>query len=307
MSAIIPFESSKLPAHIASMFQVSTDLMSGGGGFPVISIKGKVFHIKRGDEKTLITKPDAPDEPAASIEVVILKAFPGGGKTAKVYYDTGYSEGSDAAPTCYSNDGTAPAADAESPQAKSCASCVHNQWGSKITENGAKGRACGDTKRLAVAPVGQLNDPMLLRVPAASLKALSQFNDTLVKRGVPYQAVVTKVGFDYSVAHPALTFKPIGFLDEASMAEVAQEVESDLVKQITGQVEMPKAEKAESFEQEKPKADAKSKPAVKPAPAVDDLPTEKKASVKVKPAKPAEVVEAASGLASALDSIDFDD
>ncbi len=238
MSNIIPFNSAELPAFIARGFEVTNDLLvSGNGGFPTISIKGKVFTLKRGDEKTLITKPGTDDEPASSLEVVILKAGPAGDKLAKVFYTSGFTEGSDAKPTCYSNDGIKPSANAQEPQSKTCAGCPNNIWGSRISEDGTKGKLCSDSKRLAIAPAGQINDPMLLRVPAASLKALTQFGQQLAKRGVPYQAVVAKIGFDYTVAHPALTFKPVGFVDEATMNAVKEMMESELVKKITGALE----------------------------------------------------------------------
>lgn len=233
MAQIIPFESAALPAAFSGLFQVSDDLSTGvgSGGYPHVSIKGKVFHIVRGDEKTLVTKPEADDEPAASIEVVIVKA---NSALSKVYYAGGYTEGSDAKPLCYSNDSIKPAADSTEPQASNCATCPHNQWGSRITDNGGQGKACADSRRIAIAQVSQINDPMLLRIPAASLKALAQYNDTLKKRGVPYQVVVTKIGFDYSVAHPALTFKPVGFIDDATAREVAGMVETDVVNNIIG-------------------------------------------------------------------------
>lgn len=234
MSNIVPFENAKLPAHIAKYAAVNNidDLTSGvGAGYPVISIKGKNFHLVRGDERTLITRPDDPDTPAASLDVVILRANP---HLSKVYYSTGYVEGSDAKPDCYSNDGIAPAADAENPQAKKCATCPHNQWGSRITENDKKGKACSDSRRIAVATTDAMNDPMLVRVPAASLKALAQYGDTLKKRGVPYSVVLTKVGFDHSVAHPSLTFKPVGFLSEEQAEEAAAMAGDDVVTKIIG-------------------------------------------------------------------------
>lgn len=236
MSNITPFESKALPAAFnkaVSLFGLTTDLASGGGaGFKMLSIKGKVFHIVDGDARQLVTKPDAPDEPAASLNVVILKGNP---NKSKVFYVGGYSEGADTKPTCFSNDGIAPDAQAQEPQAKQCATCPHNVWGSKITEDGRKARACGDSKRLAVAPAGQLNDPLLLRVPGASLKALDQFQDQLAKRGVPYQMVVCKVGFDYTVAHPQLTFKPIDFVtDDDALKTIKEQLDSDVVEQIIG-------------------------------------------------------------------------
>ena len=331
MSNLIPFDSAKLPASIAKAFSISFDDFSTGqkGGFPVISIKGKVFHIKRGDEKTLVTKPDSDGEPAASLEVIVLKTHPG---VAKTYYSKGFSEGSVEKPDCYSNDGTAPAADAQSPQAKKCAACPHNQWGSKITEDGKKGKSCADVKRLAVAPAGQINDPMLLRVPAASLKTWDQYVDLLKKRGVPPPAVVTKVGFDYTVAHPALTFKPIGFIDEAMAVEVKEVLDTDAVQNIIGGA--PSAAEVDNGEVETPKAAAKPAPVEEetPAPApkksaklaavVDEAEAAPKAKVKVEaeaeeeapapaPKKVAKVVEVdddiTAGLDDMLNDLGFDD
>ena len=310
---LIPFDSAKVPAFLADTFGITNDLIvSGGGGFPTVSIKGKVFHLKRGDEKTLITKPDSDDEPAASLEVVILKAGPAGDKLAKVYYEGGYTEGSEDKPVCYSNDGVAPSPNAATPQCKTCAACPHNAWGSKITESGGKGKQCSDSKRLAIAPAGQINDPMLLRVPAASLKTLTEFGKTLAKRGVPYQAVVAKIGFDYSVAHPALTFKPVGFVDQDTLAEVKDMMDSELVKRICGEIEDAYvADDAEQFETAKPKAPVVKKaakaeqkdPEPKVTVAVEDAeaPAPKKAAAKPK------VQEVEADLDAALDDLDFDD
>ena len=330
MSNLIPFDSAKLPASIAKAFSISFDDFSTGqkGGFPVISIKGKVFHIKRGDEKTLVTKPDGDGEPAASLEVIVLKTHPG---VAKTYYSKGFSEGSVEKPDCYSNDGTAPAADAQSPQAKKCAACPHNQWGSKITEDGKKGKSCADVKHLAVAPAGQINDPMLLRVPAASLKTWDQYVDLLKKRGVPPPAVVTKVGFDYTVAHPALTFKPVGFIDEAMAVEVKEVLDTDVVQNIIGGA--PTAAEVDNGD-DAPKAAAKPAPVEEEAPApapkksaklaavVEEAEAAPKAKVKVEaeveedapapaPKKAAKVVEVdddiTAGLDDMLSDLGFDD
>ena len=320
-SHVIPFETTSLPAFLQETFGITNDLIvSGGGGFPTVSIKGKVFTLKRGDEKTLITNAD--DEPARSLEVVILKAGPAGDKLAKVYYKDGYVDGSDAKPLCYSNDGVAPGINAQEPQCKTCAACPHNVWGSKITEAGKKTKACSDSKRLVIAPAGQVNDPMLIRVPADSLKALTAFGQQLAKRGVPYQAVVAKIGFDYSVAHPALTFKPVGFVDEGTLGEIKEAMESDLVKRICGEIEdlyVPDdADTGEKFENAKvePKKAETKKPVVKkpvveeeddPKPKVkvqvesDDEPAPKKTAVETK------VQEVEDDLDAALDDLGFDD
>lgn len=316
MSNIVSFESAKLPAYLKAKGAVANVFAAAvsAAGFPVISIKGKVFHIQRSDERTLVTKPDDPDEPAASIEVVVVGANP---NKSKVFYAEGFQEGSAEKPTCYSNDGIAPATDAKEPQAKKCAICAHNQWGSRVTDNGSKGKACADHMRLAVAPAGQLNDPMLLRVPAASLKTLGQYGDLLAKRGVEPKYVVTKVGFDYSVAHPALTFKALRFVTEEELAEVEEASKLEIVGQITGTSTAP-AEEHEAFEQPAPAHIAKKAPAlaaaveeaeVMPKAKVnveaedEEAPAPKKAKAKAEKKEPVTVDE----IESALDDLDYDD
>ena len=296
---IIPFDQAgKLPAFLKSfdIAALNADLTShAGGGFPVISIKGKVFAVVRDGERVVLPNPKDPESPATSIDVVLLKANKG---TSKVFYLKGYdpkdSEG--AKPDCYSADGVAPAADAANPQAKKCATCAHNQWGSRVTEKGAsKGKACSDTVRMAVAAAGQLNDPMLLRVPPASIKALGEYGQMLAKRGVGYSMVVTKVAFDQEAESPKLTFKPVGFLDDAGFAEVQEMVSSDLVQNILGSSAMATEFQAPAVAaeapEEAPAQAAKPAPKAKPAPVKEDAPAP------VAKAAPAEVVE---------DAIDFD-
>ena len=321
-SQVIPFETASLPAFLQETFGITNDLIvSGGGGYPTVSIKGKVFTLKRGDEKTLITNAD--DEPARSLEVVILKAGPAGDKLAKVFYKSGYTEGSDAKPLCYSNDGVAPSINATEPQCKTCSACPQNVWGSHVSEDGKKGKACSDSKRLAIAPAGQINDPMLMRVPAASLKALTAFGQQLAKRGVPYQAVVAKIGFDYSVAHPALTFKPVGFVDEGTLGEIKEMMESDLVKRISGETEdlfvpddADTGEKFENAKAEPKKAEAKKPVVKKPVVEEEDDPKPKvKVQVEDEEEAPApkktkaetKVQEVEDDLDAALDDLGFDD
>ena len=315
MSQIIPFESASLPANIASMFQMERLGSLPTSSFPIISIKGKVFTKVQGDSRELITKPDGDGEPASSIEVVIVGRNP---HRSKVYYASGYVEGSDAKPSCYSNNGLTPEADAEQPQAKKCATCQHNQWGSRVTDSGAKGKACADSQRIAVAPIGMINDPMLVRIPAASLKALDAFGDTLVKRNVPYQLVATKIGFDYTVAHPQLTFKAIGLVDEATAMEVAAISKSDVVQQIIGimAVEREEAEQVEPLpviSAPKPAAPAPApapKPVVAPEPVYTPEPVEAAPKPVVKKTPP--VIEVSTGgleseIADVMANLDFDD
>jgi hypothetical protein len=236
MSNIIPFDdnSSRLPAHLKiEEGDYNNDLTShAGAGFPVISIKGKVFTEVRAGERSIIPNPKDPESPATYIEVVLVKANK---NNSKVWYATGYTEGAEAKkPDCYSTDGVAPAADAEKPQAKSCQACKFNQWGSKITEGGKKAKMCTDTVRLAIAKPDMLNDPYLLRVPPASIRPLAEYGQLLAKRGVKYNGVLTRMSFDQGEATPKLVFKPVGFLDAPTYAKVKEMVDSDVVKNILG-------------------------------------------------------------------------
>lgn len=295
MSDMVAIKSGGLPAHLQGKTKTNNLFAAAVtvGGFPVISIKGKVFHIQRGDERELVTKTGTDDEPASALEVVILSVNP---NKSKVFYNSGFVEGSVAKPTCYSNDGIAPASDVEEPQSKKCNVCPHNQWGSRITENGGKGKACGDSMRLCVAPAGMINDPMLLRVPAATLKTLGQYGSQLAKRGVEPQYVVTRVGFDYNVAHPALTFKAMRFVEEEELATVESTLsdEADIIDQITGVVDKPSI----SVE---PVAESTTAPVEETV----EKPVEAK---KPKPAPKKEVKEVeADEVDDALANLDFDD
>lgn len=330
--AVIPFDSGNLPASVSQIFgdTNANDLVgnNAGGGFPVISIKGKVFHIVRGGEKTLVTKPGE-DDPAGSIEVVVVKANP---NRSKVFYATGYVEGTDAKPTCYSNNGVQPEADAQEPQSAKCATCQHNQWGSRITDSGKKGKACSDSRRLAIATVDTPADPMLVRVPAASMKSLEDYGKLLAARGVRPEAVVTRVGFDYTVAHPQLTFKPIGIIsDPHLLAEIKTVAESELAAQIVGTAAVPVNESESNADTSQPAAAPTPAPAAA-APAATAAKTSPAAAVNnamaaAAQAKPVSVRVAAAPAASApaapavnpavasleseitgmLDGMDFDD
>jgi hypothetical protein len=279
MSNIIPFESGSLPAHLANInvADFNSDLTAhAGGGFPVISIKGKVFAVVRDGDRKVLPNPKDPDSPATAIDVVMIKVNKG---TSKVFYAKGYSEGSEGTkPDCFSSDGTKPDASIETPQSRTCATCKWNQWGSKIGENGSKGKACQDSVRMAIATPNLVNDPYLLRVPPASIRALGEYGQQLAKRNVVYSAVVTKIGFDMESPTPKLTFKPVGLLDEKTYKEVQAIAASEVVAQITGASPVAIEEApAPALEVAEKPVEKKEKPAEKkPAPAaaeieVDDL------------------------------------
>lgn len=268
MANIIAFESGNLPAYLKSVdvSVLNSELTNhAGGGFPIISIKGKVFAVVRDGDRKVLPNPKDPDSPATAIDVVVIKANKG---TSKVFYAGGYSEGGDSKkPDCFSNTGDRPDPSVKSPQSKSCATCTHNQWGSRTGENGGKGKACQDSVRIAIAAPTLLNDPMLLRVPPASIRALGDFGQTCAKRGVPYNAVIAKLGFDMESPTPKLVFKPLGMLDEQSFAQVQEVAASDTVASILGKVGSPDALPAPVAKAEAPELEEAPAPKVEEAPA----------------------------------------
>jgi hypothetical protein len=269
MSNIIPFESGNLPAYFkeVDVASLNTDLTNhSGGGFPIISIKGKIFTVVRDGVRTVLPNPKDPDSPATAIDVVVVKANKG---TSKVFYAGGYSEGGDQKkPDCFSNTGDRPDPSVKSPQSKSCATCTHNQWGSRTGENGGKGKSCQDSVRIAIAAPGMLNDPMLLRVPPASIRALGEFGQACAKRGLPYNAVVTKLGFDMESPTPKLVFRPVGMLDDKGFAQVQDVANGDTVTSILGKVGSAEALPAPTAKAEAPVEEA-------PAPKVAAAPKKK--------------------------------
>jgi hypothetical protein len=252
-----------------------------------MSIKGKNFTVVRDGERTVLTKEvDGETMAVQSIEVVLVKANKG---TSKVFYAKGYQEGSEATkPDCFSNTGDKPDASVAQPQCKSCAACPNNQWGSKIGDNGGKGKACQDSVRMAIATPDLINDPYLLRVPPASIKSLGEYGKMLHKRGVGYNMVVTRIGFDMESPTPKLTFKPTGLLSDSAYAQVQEVVASETVSSILGsegivagvaeiaapEDDLPVVEvkAAPAPVAEKPKAAAKPKAEPKPVAVEVDVP-----------------------------------
>ncbi len=192
-----------------------------GGGFAVVSIRAGKFRIKHKGEEIPITQPNG--DPVGSIEVVILRA---NAAVTKQFYSKGYEEGDSSAPDCWSTDGVNPHVNVPHPQARVCALCPKNAFGSAPMKNGiaSKGKACADNRKLAIVPLLDLNNetfggPMLFRVPPSSLNDLAQFGQMWKARGYPYNAIAVRIGMDIEASFPKPTFRAIRPLtsDEAQI------------------------------------------------------------------------------------------
>lgn len=200
---------------VSSVFggQVATNDELGAGvasSYGVMGYKGKVWSTRFGGVDTPLMREDG-DGARGSIEVVIVKAA---APISKIFYKGGYVEGSTAAPDCWSASGVAPDGSVQNKVHTTCADCPMNAWGSRVTEAGKQGKACADSRRIAVVPVADIDNelfggPMLLRIPAASLKDLKAYGDLLNSYQYPYYACATRISFDPKEAYPKFVFNAI--------------------------------------------------------------------------------------------------
>lgn len=218
-----------LPAgfgNAASVFggsQTTNDELGAGvnASYGIVGYRGKVWSIRYNGVETPLMRDDG-DGPRNSIEVVLLKASPA---VSKIFYKNGYVEGSNAAPDCWSANGVTPDASVQEKMNPTCADCPMNAWGSRTTEAGKNGKMCADSRRVAVVPLADLDNelfggPMLLRIPAATLKDLKAYGDLLNSHQFPYYAAATRISFDPKEAYPKFVFSAIRPLNEAEALRV---------------------------------------------------------------------------------------
>lgn len=261
---------------------VSGDLSAGvSGGYAVMSYRGKVWTIRhRGAEQQLMR--DDGDGPRGSIDVVIVKANP---HLSKIWYEGGWVDGSNAPPDCSSANGIMPDAGVPKKQANVCATCPRNQW--NTAPNGGKGKACSDSRRLAVVPLPDIPNetyggPILLRCPAASLQDLAAFAGKLEGLGYPYFSIGVKIAFDPAESFPKFQFTALRPLTDFEAGQVIALQKSDVTARVIAEdegVTVPPAQIAQQPEQV-----FTAMPATGPAPAP--------AAAFVQPAAPAPVAPA---------------
>jgi hypothetical protein len=225
LPAIVPFDQDvPLPAVFGDVSEADFNLAGGIlSGFAVVSIRGKVWRARHKGDEHIIRDRDG--EPKRRLQVVVVGVGP---NVSKTYYAGAYVSGNTEAPDCASTDGIRPDAGVADPQASSCATCPMNQFGSRITEAGKKGKACQDNKRLAIVPADDIENaifggPMLLRIPPSSFQSLDQVSQVLAKNRVPFYGAVLDLAFDPDAEYPLLTFRAIGRITDPDMAAMIME------------------------------------------------------------------------------------
>jgi len=306
MSNLVPANFGQVSSRFAQT-PVQDDLSSGiQTSFGLIGYKGKVWSIRyRGDEQQLMR--DDGDGPRGSVEVVILKAS---GQISKIWYEHGYVEGSNSAPDCFSNNGVVPDPTSSKKQCDTCALCPHNQWGSRITPAGKQGKACSDSKRLAVVPAQDIENsayggPMLLRVPAASLQDVASYGQKMQQLGYPYYAVSTRIAFDPEESYPKFLFNAVRPLNDAEADLVLAMRDQHSVDRILSESEFatptpaPAAPDLASAFEQPPQTAPKTEAKVDPAPTQTGPTPEQQAAIDKAAADKAAADKAAADKAAA--------
>ena len=238
MSSIVPFAAgNKLPAYLTNRVKgisaINADIVTHQS-YPVLSIKGKVFTLVKGKERKVLMREDDADEVRQSLNLTVVRA----NTKSRVFYAKEYTDGDSgeaARPDCYSADSIAPATDAKTPQAKKCQLCPHAVWG---TGNNAVGTKCSVNTRLAVVDADSVmqgdTEAYLLRVPAGSRANFADVVKAADGRGIDYNMMALRVGFDKEAPSPKLTFKLVGLLDDDAYAKVNALYSDETVLDIVG-------------------------------------------------------------------------
>ena len=194
-----------------------TKSLAGNTGLKRISIRGGVFRMMVNGEEI------AKNENRA-MNVVIVN---GGRNIARQFYAGKYVAGETSVPDCWSNDGNAPDASIENPQAKTCEGCPQNIKGSGQGDS----RACRFQQRLAVLLADDIDgDVFQLVLPSKSIfgrgdldkMPFQQYAKYVGAQGKSINTLVTEIRLDSDSDTPKLTFKPVKYLTEQEW-EIAKE------------------------------------------------------------------------------------
>lgn len=233
--------------------------VSGGASFPTLSVRGKVFRLRRSGEE-------------ASLKTSTLGVILAGARSSmsRRYNDSPYQAGKVEAPACASRDGITPDAGVRSPQAAKCAECPRNVWEDKRKD-------CNDFKRVAVfIPEKKLLSPILLDIAATSMKKkqgetgpelhFREYVQALARHGFEPHQVVTTIGFSEDAEYPRMVFSFERVVTRGEWSAVCEfrdgeEYEAALgFVEATGTAVIPIVPAKDEEEAPAPKAKPKAKP-----------------------------------------------
>lgn len=229
MSNLVPISNSNALAAAQAAFadgDYTNDVAQKS--FSRIGIKGGVFRLYNGKQEIAIND-------ARSMEVVVVAASK---HVHREFYESGYVEGVEAVPVCWSSDGKVPDAKATKRQSGQCETCPKHQKGS-----GTQGsRACKYSQRIAVV----LPHEMSGTVYAMKLPGMSIFGEAkdgfmpfkpymtyLSAQKVPGPSIITEMKFDTAAAVPKLYFRPRqqnAYIGDENIPVVQAQMKSEAAK-----------------------------------------------------------------------------
>ncbi|MCK4825152.1 hypothetical protein KA005_55905 [bacterium] len=212
-------QSENLPAELKAKFDLKSNMEGVAPRLPQVNI----VH-----QAQLFTFPD--ETQLKEFEGIILDT-----NRINAWWDQSYDEtGGGTPPDCFSMNGIEPDLNCNMPQAKRCAECEKNKFGSD-----GRGKACKNMKRVHI----MLEDEMLphrLTLPPSNLKAIDMYISLLTSKGMPYQLVVTnfklkkaqnKDGIAFSEINPEKT----GIITDPEKAEFLSKMLREFKPVMRGQ------------------------------------------------------------------------
>lgn len=134
-------------------------------------------------------------------ETKVLEGIIVAWKNVRAYYATSFDENPGMPPTCSSNDAVVghgfpfhkgdgePEGD---PTTLPCANCPNSQWG---TAEKGNGQACQQNRLLFMLTPGDML-PLIVKLPATSIKPCGNFFMGLTRKGKPFYAVQTRIALE---------------------------------------------------------------------------------------------------------------
>lgn len=171
-----------------------------------ISTKGKVFTLPDG------TVSNGP------LSLVILDW-----RITHAYYTGIYDPAKPRSPDCWALSNTVACAPdplkVKAPKHSECTSCPFNEYGTAAT---GRGKACKETRRLAVVPPDAKpgDMPFLLEVSPTGIKSFESLVYALAGRGLTPLEFITEVAFKSDATYPTLVFSPAAPLDDERVANL---------------------------------------------------------------------------------------
>jgi len=176
-----------------------------------LSIKGKEFTV--GGESASIKGGEE------AVEVVLLNSI-----AERAYYPGPFKDGSTSSPICFALAPTPTEmelhAASSDKQSSNCDGCPWNKW--ETAPIGRKGKACRESRRVALTPRNDLGRILMLRIPITSVPAFQQYLRTIGSQDYPMNRAITRLTFDPAESYPKLLFEFVQPLSESKWPETEQ-------------------------------------------------------------------------------------